>query len=124
MCASGSTRMVVMGVVLAVYCGFGDWRLHLHIDKVSSILERTDSASGGSGRPGRRQFQRRVGLLGSTLRTRVPCPGGPVPQLQVRELLAGGVDDERSQAHPVDVLEPQLRVGGGSFLAHDDAGVK
>ena len=33
----------------------------------------------------------------------------PVPQLQIRELPAAGVGDERGQPQPVEVGEPQLR---------------
>lgn len=43
-----------------------------------------------------------------------------VSQLEIGELPAAGVRNERRQPVPVDVLEPELRAGVGPFAADDD----
>jgi len=42
-----------------------------------------------------------------------------VPQLEVGQLPAAGVGDERGDPVPVEVGDAQLRAGVWSFLAHD-----
>ena len=72
-------------------------------------------------------------VLGEVVQRQVHQPGvfadpdavfgaGPaaVPQLQIGELATGGVGGERGDPESIDVGQPQLRAGMGSFLSGDD----